>query len=102
MSRRASPLGRLIAVIAVSGPPILVLIVGMLLLEIYVRWANVPIYLVPRPSAVLSTLNQERGYLLSALWITAKAALIGFGLSAVFGVAAAIVLGASVWVRRAL
>jgi NitT/TauT family transport system permease protein len=86
---------------AVVAPPVAVLIIGMLVLELYVRWANTPIYLVPRPSQVLGTLNTERGYLLAALWSTTKAALIGFGLSTLFGVAIAVVLASSVWVRRA-
>jgi NitT/TauT family transport system permease protein len=84
------------------GPPLAVLVVGMVLLELYVRWADTPIYLVPRPSQVLGTLTEERGYLLAALWSTTKAALIGFALSVVFGIAIAIVLASSVWVRRAL
>ena len=84
------------------GPPVVVLIAGMLLVELYVRWANTPIYLVPRPSKVLLTLNHERVYLLAALWTTTKAALVGFGASALSGVAIAIVLASSVWVRRAL
>ncbi len=82
-------------------PPIVVLLVGVVLVELYVRWANTPIYLVPRPSTVLATLADERGYLLAALWSTAKAAGIGFALSTVFGIAIAIVLASSVWVRRA-
>lgn len=82
-------------------PPVLVLIAGTLLLEAYVRQANTPIYLVPRPSKVLSTLVAEREYLVAALWSTTKAALIGFALSTVIGVAIAIVLASSVWVRRA-
>ena len=94
----SAPLRRFVASI---GPPVAVLIAGLLLLELYVRWANTPIYLVPRPSQVLRTLTEERGYLLSALWSTTKAALVGFALSAGFGVAIAIVLASSVWVRRA-
>ena len=95
---KAVPLRRFVGSI---WPPVAVLIAGTLLLELYVRWANTPIYLVPRPSKVLSTLTEERGYLLSALWSTTKAALIGFALSVVFGLAIAIVLASSVWVRRA-
>lgn len=94
----SAPLRRFVASF---GPPLVVLIGGVLLVELYVRWANTPIYLVPRPSTVLGTLSDERGYLAAALWSTAKAALIGFALSAVFGVAMAIVLASSVWVRRA-
>ena len=92
---------RLRRLVASIWPPVVVLIASTLLLELYVRWANTPIYLVPRPSQVLRTLTDERGYLGSALWTTTKAALVGFALSVVFGVAIAIVLGSSVWVRRA-
>lgn len=87
--------------VASIWPPLLVLIAAMLLLELYVRWANTPIYLVPRPSKVVSTLVEEREYLVAALWSTTKAALIGFAASTVFGMAIAIVLASSVWVRRA-
>lgn len=82
-------------------PPIVVLIVVTLLVELYIRHANTPIYLVPRPSKVFSTLSTEHEYLTSALWTTTKAALIGFALSAVLGVAMAIALASSVWIRRA-
>ena len=87
--------------VASIWPPLLVLIAAMLLLELYVRGANTPIYLVPRPSKVVSTLVEEREYLVAALWSTTKAALIGFAASTVFGMAIAIVLASSVWVRRA-
>ena len=87
--------------VATFVPPIVVLIAGVVLVELYVRWAGTPVYLVPRPSTVLGTLADERGYLLAALWSTAKAAMIGFALSTVFGIAIAIVLASSVWVRRA-
>lgn len=87
--------------VATIWPPVVVLILGMLLFELYVRWRDTPIYLVPRPSKVLSTLVDERAYLVQALWSTTKAALIGFVLSAVIGVAIAVVLASSVWVRRA-
>jgi NitT/TauT family transport system permease protein len=88
-------------IVAMFGPPIVVLIAGLLAAELYVRWRHTPIYLVPRPSQVLRTLGDERGYLLSALWITTKASLVGFALSAALGVAMAIALASSSWVRRA-
>ena len=83
------------------APPIVVLVVLTVLAELYIRHANTPIYLVPRPSKVLATLSAESDYLGAALWMTTKASLIGFALSAVLGVAMALVLGSSVWVRRA-
>lgn len=96
---RAAPGRRLLATV---GPPVAVLIVSLVLLELYVRWANTPIYLIPRPSKVLGTLVEERAYLLAALWSTTKAVWIGFAASAVLGVVIAAVLASSVWVRRAL
>ncbi|CAN5828421.1 ABC transporter permease [soil metagenome] len=87
--------------IATFGPPLVVLVVGLILIELYVRWRNTPIYLVPRPSQVWSSMYSEREYLLAALWVTTKATLIGFALSAVLGVGIAIVLASSVWIRRA-
>src|SRR5262249_49115218 len=76
-------------------PPIAVLVLGLVALEAYVRARNTPIYLVPRPSQVLSALIDERSYLLAALWITTKAALIGFLLSAALGIALALALASS-------
>lgn len=84
-----------------TWPPLLVLIAGTVLFELYVRWRDTPIYLVPRPSKVLSTLVDERAYLVAALWSTTKASLIGFVLSTVIGMGIAVVLASSAWVRRA-
>jgi NitT/TauT family transport system permease protein len=82
-------------------PPLVVLVGAALLLEAYVRLRDVPVYLLPRPSAVLATLLNERADLLGSLWTTTQAALIGFAASAFLGVAAAVLLSASGLVRRA-
>src|SRR5690606_21990397 len=66
-------------------PPIVVLVLLVLAAELYIRSANTPNYLVPRPSKVLSTLRAESDYLLAALWTTTKASWIGFALSALLG-----------------
>jgi NitT/TauT family transport system permease protein len=87
--------------VATFGPPLAVLIAGVVLIELYVRARNTPIYLVPRPSQVLHALTTEHDYLLAAAWVTTKAALIGFALSTLIGVCLAILLASSVWVRRA-
>lgn len=93
-----SPLRRFVAV---AGPPLAVLIVGVVVIELYVRWRHTPIYLVPRPSQVFRSLADETDYLLAALGVTTEAALIGFAASALVGVGIALVLASSVWVRRA-
>lgn len=87
--------------LATLWPPLAVLVVGLVLIELYVRARNTPIYLVPRPSQVLDALIDERKYLLAALWTTTKATLIGFLLSAGLGIAIALALASSSWVRRA-
>jgi NitT/TauT family transport system permease protein len=82
-------------------PPLVVLLAACVLLEAYVRAAEVPAYLLPRPTAVLQTLAADAGALLSSVAATAKAALAGFVASAVFGVFAAVILSSSLMVRRA-
>jgi NitT/TauT family transport system permease protein len=82
-------------------PPLLVLIVVTVSIEVYVRIAQVPKFILPRSSDVLATLMADQSNLLSALWTTTKAALIGFISSVVLGILAAIVLASSKWIRRA-
>ena len=82
-------------------PPAVVLVGAAALLEAYVRLADVPRYLLPRPTAVLANLWDDAALLLAALWGTARAALLGFAASAVLGVLAAVALSASALVRRA-
>jgi NitT/TauT family transport system permease protein len=83
-------------------PPILVLLIVAGGLEAYVRWRNVPEYLLPRPSAVLLSLRNDRAELLTALLWTTIAAVIGFIASAIFGIFAAVLLAGSKLVRRAI
>lgn len=83
-------------------PPVIVLIVAAGLLEGFVRWRKIPIYLLPPPSAVVRSLVQDHAQLTAALLTTATAALLGFAASAVLGILAAIGLSTSALVRRAL
>ena len=94
MAWRASTWGRVV-------PPAAVLVGAAVLLEAYVRVAQVPRYLLPRPTAVAATLADVAGLLLAALRAAAAAALLGFAASAVLGVLAAVVLASSALVRRA-
>jgi len=82
-------------------PPILVLVLITVSAELYIRWAEVPTFLVPAPSAVKDAVIESRPELLSGLWITAKAALIGFGASAVLGIVLAAILSSARIVRNA-
>jgi NitT/TauT family transport system permease protein len=87
--------------VAVFAPPLAVFVVVVVLAELYVRWRHTPIYLVPRPTQVWHSLVTDLDYLTAATWVTTKAALIGFALSAALGTGLAVLLASSVWVRRA-
>ena len=81
-------------------PPIVPMLVLITLAEVAVREGWVRSFLIPAPSSVLASLVHEPD-LWSATQATATSALIGFGMSAVIGVAIAILLSSGTWIRRA-
>ncbi len=81
-------------------PPLVVLLVVTVAVEVYLRIEHVPKIILPLPSQVLSRLVDDRAELLAALWTTTQAALIGLAASTVVGIVAAIGLAASPWLRR--
>jgi NitT/TauT family transport system permease protein len=83
-------------------PPALVLALVLLVMEAVVRILQIPPFLLPRPSAIFAAIFQSHHRLVSALWTSSQAALIGFVASMIFGIFAAIVLSSSRWVRRAI
>ncbi|HYH98242.1 ABC transporter permease [Hyalangium sp.] len=83
-------------------PPVAALLVLLALWEGLVRALGVPAFLLPPPSAVFATGVQEARELAASAWVTAEAALIGFGLSALVGALAAVVLSSSRLLERAL
>jgi NitT/TauT family transport system permease protein len=89
------------ALLTKSLPPLLVFIAVVMSIEIFVRARSIPKYELPRPTAVWQAMVTDRADLSTALWTTTEAALIGFGSSIVVGIAAAIALSSSKWIRRA-
>jgi len=83
-------------------PPLVALVVILVLWEGATRALAVPVYLLPPPSAIFTAAVSDARPLALAALTTASAALIGFGLSATIGVLAAIVLGSSRLLERAL
>lgn len=83
-------------------PPVVVLVAALAALEIYLRAADVPAYLWPRPSAVGRCMIHEAGQIFSALGWTTLAALGGFVASLVLGVTIAVALSAWPLLRRAI
>ncbi len=83
-------------------PPLAALLVLLAIWELLVRLLSVPVYLLPPPSAIARAGASNASDLVLAASVTARAALYGFLLSAAFGTLAAIVLGASRVLERAL
>jgi NitT/TauT family transport system permease protein len=83
------------------APPLASFVVMALSIEALLALTEVPTYLMPRPSAVLSALVQNAAELAHATLRTALAALLGLSLSAVLGSLTAIVLSSHQWIRRA-
>jgi NitT/TauT family transport system permease protein len=70
--------------------------------EVAVRALAVPAYLLPPPSAIAVALVTHAGPLARGTLITGRAALLGFALSAVLGVATAVLISSARWVERAV
>ncbi len=82
-------------------PPIAALLLLLGLWEILTRALRVESFLLPPPSAIARVAIVKHAVLWQGAITTGRAALTGFAMSAVLGVAAAIVLGSSRLVERA-
>jgi NitT/TauT family transport system permease protein len=81
--------------------PLIPLVVLTLTAEFLVRQGFVRAYLIPAPSAVLRAIIDSRAELLQALFSTSAGSLVGFGMSALTGIAIAVLLSSSRGVQRA-
>lgn len=85
-----------------AAPPVIAFGAFVSLWELGSRVLSVPAFLLPPPSAIARTIVANAGPLSAAAGSTARAALIGFALSAVAGVLAAVILASSRTLTRAL
>lgn len=97
----ASPRSSLARLAAAVLPPVVPFIVVVLGMELVVRFGWVPEYLLPRPSNVAASLRDDWPELWRGTLNTAAGAAVGFALSALVGIAAAVALSSGRWVRRA-
>ena len=95
---RRGPLSR---AFAAAGPPLAVLVVAVVAMEVGVKAFGVREFLLPRPSTVFRTIVGEGAELWPAAGETALAAVVGFAASAIVGVWAAVLLSSARWVQRA-
>lgn len=83
-------------------PPLATFVLVVAAWEIAVRALEVPVFLVPPPSAVLATAWQERVALAGSLWTTTSGAGLGFLLSITLGTGAGLLFSLSRWLERGL
>lgn len=89
------------ALLARAAPPFVALVVILALWETFARAFSIPAYRSPPPSAVAVVAFAERETLALGALVTLRAAMLGFGLSIVVGVLAAIGLASSRVLERA-
>jgi NitT/TauT family transport system permease protein len=82
--------------------PIAVIALLFIVWEALVRINNVPHYIIPAPSLILSTLFENWGTLSSALWFTVKLTLLALLAAIVGGVLLAIAFALFKWVEIGL
>src|SRR5439155_5856323 len=100
--RRAAPAGAGGDRVRRLWPPLLLLAAAVGLWELVVRAANVPDYLFPAPTAVASSLANDRGLLSRATLVTVREIVLGYLLAVTCALAIAVVLHFSTALRRAL
>lgn len=83
-------------------PPLIALVLALLVWHFAVVWLDIPKVLLPSPTQVAVAAWENRWSLLSALGLTAAAALCGFLLSLVAGVLVSMLFSQSRFVRSGL
>ncbi|BBI33582.1 ABC transporter permease [Cohnella abietis] len=81
-------------------PPAITFVVFFGIWQIGVQLADIPPYLLPKPTDILRAATDNYSLLLSALWTTAVESLLGFALSIVIGVLGAILLATSKTIEK--
>jgi NitT/TauT family transport system permease protein len=97
----AEPSGRAARIATLAAPGI----VGLLFLagwEALVRWAEIPVYVLPGPILIAETLVADWGTLWPSLLVTLKITFWALAVATVGGVALALLFASSRWVERAL
>src|SRR5260370_20424803 len=89
------------AALRASIPALIPFVAVTLIRELVVRDGLVKSCLLPAPSAVLNAMIESREELMSAMWKTSSAALLGVALSALAGISIAVLLSSSPTIQRA-
>ena len=82
--------------------PLITLVVLLGLWEVLVILFQVPVFLLPSPSAVYAAMSAEVGSLLGHTWATFQTVALGFGVAVALGLPLAVAIGSSEAISRAL
>lgn len=89
-------------ILRAAAPPVALFIALLVLWEVLAVALKVPLYLLPRPTAIFRAAWEMRSQLVSTSLLTAAAAGCGFAISILFGTLAGFVFSQSKLVRRSL
>jgi NitT/TauT family transport system permease protein len=98
---KAHPLAPVVR-IADRFAAVIALAIILVLWELGVRLGDVPTFLLPPPSAILSSINSNLPALLTHSWVTLLETLAGFGLSLAIGIPLAVLIVSSRLFERIL
>ncbi|MGI8644356.1 MAG: ABC transporter permease [Thermomicrobiales bacterium] len=102
MSDSARARERLIEILRRWAAPGVLLLLLAILWESWVRWRDVPRWLLPPPSAIAETLVVDRALLVRHTGVTLSEIVLGFALALVAGIALGATIEASTVAERAL
>jgi NitT/TauT family transport system permease protein len=81
--------------------PVLALAMGLAAWEALVRIRDIPVYVLPAPSAIYVTLVQDHALLLKSLLVTLLTTIEGFTAAAIGGIGLALLFSRSKWLEYA-
>lgn len=81
--------------------PLIPLLIGLLAMEVLVRFEILPAYLVPRPHEIGTALMLDASELWAAAWQTTWTSFVGFSLSLSLGLSLGVLFASVDWIEKA-
>ncbi len=85
-----------------AWPSILLVLVGIAIWELYVRWQDVSPAVLPAPIDITQSSWDDRDNLGNALWVTFQETIVGLGIAVVAAIVLAVAMDFIPWVRRGI
>lgn len=85
-----------------AWPSLLLVLVGIAIWELYVRWQDVSPSVLPAPIDITQSSWDDRDNLWNALWVTFQETIVGLGIAVVAAIVLAVAMDFIPWVRRGI